>query len=188
MKSIISRLAKKPISIPKGVEVKVEDTKVIVKGPKGELEKKISPYVILEIKDDQVFIKPNEAMLRRKSDAKTLRINTGTYWSHVRNMIKGVTEGYSKELQIVGIGYRAQLQGSKLVLNLGYSNPIVVEPPEGISFEVPEPTRIIVKGMDKEKVGQVAANIKAYRKPNVYSGKGIRYKGEVIRTKVGKKV
>jgi len=188
MKSIVSRLAKRPIQIPKGVEVKVEDSQVIVKGPKGELRREVSPYVLIEIKENQVFVKPNESMLRRKSDAKILRINTGTYWSHVRNMIKGVTEGYSKELQIVGIGYRAQMQGNKLILNLGYSHPITLEPPSGISFEVPEPTRIIVRGMDKELVGQVAANIKAYRKPNVYSGKGIRYKGEIIRTKVGKKV
>jgi len=188
MKTAVSRLAKYPIDIPSNVEVKIEGNVMTVKGPKGELKREISELVECKIENNQIHISPNMSALKRKSFAKYLRIFTGTYWSHIRNMIKGVSEGFSKELEIVGIGYRAQLQGKKLVLNLGYSHPVEIEIPSDLQVEVPEPTRVIVKGIDKERVGQFAANIKAWRKPNVYSGKGIRYKGEVIRTKVGKKV
>jgi len=188
VKTTISRLAKYPIDIPGNVEVKIENGVITVKGPKGELKRKISEFVECKIEDNQIHVTPNMSMMKRKSDTKNLRIFTGTYWSHIRSMVKGVTEGFSRELEIVGIGYRAQLQGKKLILNLGYSHPIEIEIPDDLQVEVPEPNRIIVKGINKERVGQFAANIKAWRKPNVYSGKGIRYKGEIIRTKVGKKV
>jgi len=188
MKTTISRLAKYPIDIPSNVEVKIDGNVITIKGPKGELKREISNFVQCKIEDNKIHITPNMSMMKRKSDAKTLRIFTGTYWSHVRNMLRGVTEGFSKELEVVGIGYRAQLQGKKLVLSLGYSHPVEISIPDDLQVEVPEPTRIVIKGIDKEKVGQFAANIRAWREPNVYSGKGIRYKGEVVRTKVGKKV
>lgn len=188
MKTTMSRLAKYPIVIPSNVEVNIDGNVITVKGPKGELKREINDLVQCKIEDNKIHITPNTSIMKRKSDAKTLRIFTGTYYSHIKNMLKGVTEGFSKELEVVGIGYRAQLRGKKLVLNLGYSHPIEIDIPDDVQIEVPEPNRIIVKGIDKEKIGQFAANIRAWRKPNVYSGKGIRYKGEVIRTKVGKKV
>jgi large subunit ribosomal protein L6 len=126
-------------------------------------------------------------MVRRKADLRKIKMFQGTYWSIVRNMLVGVTQGHKKELEIVGIGYRAQLQGSKLVMQLGYSHPVVMEVPQDLKVEVPQPNRIVVSGVDKQKVGQFAANVRAWRPPNVYTGKGVRYAGEVVRQKQGKK-
>ncbi|AKI97902.1 50S ribosomal protein L6 [Kosmotoga pacifica] len=184
----MSRLIKKPIEIPKGVEIKIDGNTVIVKGPKGELKQEFLPYVKFEQRDDGLWVLPNTDIVRRKSDHKKIAMFCGTYWSLVRSMVVGVTQGFQKELEIVGVGYRAQLQGKKLVLNLGFAHPVEIEAPEGITFEVPAPNAIVVKGIDKYLVGQVAANIRRWREPIVYSGKGIRYKGEYVRTKVGKKV
>ncbi len=183
----MSRLAKKPLKIPQGVEIKVEDGMIKIKGPKGELTQDFLPYVKIEVKDDEVWVNPNEDMIRRKADWRRARMFQGTYWALIRNMIIGVTEGYKKELEIVGIGYRAQMQGNKLVMQLGYAHPVVMEIPDGLKVEVPQPNKIIVSGIDKQAVGQFAANVRAWRPPNVYSGKGIRYVGEVIRQKQSKK-
>ncbi len=183
----MSRLAKKPLEIPQGVEVKVEGNVVRVKGPKGELTQEFLPYVKIEVEDGKVWIRPNEEMVRRRADWKRIKMFQGTYWSLVRNMIVGVTEGYKKELEIVGIGYRAQMQGNKLVMQLGYSHPVVMEVPQDLKVEVPQPNKIIVSGIDKQRVGQFAAQVRAWRPPNVYTGKGIRYVGEVVRQKQGKK-
>ena len=183
----MSRLAKKPLKIPQGVEVKVEGNTVKVKGPKGELSQEFLPYVKVEVENDEVWVRPNEEMIRRKADVRRIRMFQGTYWALIRNMLIGVTEGFKKELEIVGIGYRAQMQGNKLVMQLGYSHPVVMEVPQDLKVEVPQPNRIIVSGIDKQKVGQFAAQIRAWRPPNVYTGKGIRYVGEVVRQKQGKK-
>jgi large subunit ribosomal protein L6 len=183
----MSRLAKKPLKIPQGVEVTVEGNVVRVKGPLGQIEEEFLPYVKIEIENDEIWVKPNEEMVRRKADLKKIKMFQGTYWSIVRNMIIGVTQGHKKELEIVGIGYRAQLQGNKLVMQLGYAHPVVMEIPQDLKVEVPQPNRIVVSGVDKHKVGQFAANVRAWRPPNVYTGKGIRYVGEVVRQKQGKK-
>ncbi|PLV60215.1 50S ribosomal protein L6 [Thermotoga sp. KOL6] len=183
----MSRLAKKPIDIPQGVSVEVQNNIVKVKGPKGELSQDFLPYVKVVVEDEKVWVKPNEEMVRRKSDWRKIRMFQGTYWSLIRNMIIGVTEGYKKELEIVGIGYRAQLQGNTVVMNLGYAHPVVYQIPSDVRIEVPAPNRIVVSGIDKQRVGQVAAEIRAFRPPNVYTGKGIRYVGEMVRQKEGKK-
>lgn len=185
--SEVSRLAKKPLEIPKGVEVKIEDGYVRVKGPKGELRQEILPYTKVEIEDEKVWVRPKEEDIRRKADWNKVKMFQGTMWALIRNMIHGVSQGYRKELEIVGIGYRAQMQGTKVSLQLGYAHPIVLEPPEGVKVEVPAPNRIIVSGIDKQKVGQFAAEIRSWKPPNIYTGKGIRYVGEVVRQKQGKK-
>lgn len=184
----MSRLTKKPIVLPKGVQVTIDDKSVVVKGPKGELKRDIFDEVKLEQKEDGIYIIQKNDNLIRKSEQKKIAMMCGTFASLLKSMIIGVSEGFKKELEIVGVGYRAQLKGKNLILNLGYSHPIEVVPPEGIVFEVSSPTAISVSGIKKDVVGQVAANIKRWRIPIVYSGKGIRYKGEYIRTKVGKKV
>lgn len=143
----MSRLIKKPIPVPNGVQVEIKENIIKVKGPKGELSQEYLPYVKIEQKEDGIWVTPNEEMVRRQSDRRKLAMFSGTYWALVRNMIIGVTQGYQKELEIKGVGYRAQLQGKKLVLNLGYAHPVEIEPPEGITIEVPNPTSIIVKGM-----------------------------------------
>ncbi|MGC9322475.1 MAG: 50S ribosomal protein L6 [Kosmotogaceae bacterium] len=184
----MSRLLKHSIKIPAGVSYKIEGNLIIVKGPKGELKQELLPLVKIEADEKELWVKSNEDVVIRKSDYKRLAKYAGTFWSLINNMVVGVTQGFAKELEIVGVGYRAQLQGKKLVMNLGYAHPVEIDPPAGIEFEVPAPQAIVVKGIDKYLVGQVAANIKQWRIPIVYSGKGIRYKGEAIRTKVGKKV
>ncbi len=183
----MSRLAKKPLMIPDGVQVVVEGNVVKVKGPKGELSQEFLPYVKIEVEDGKVWVKINEERIRRRADVRKMKMFQGTYWSLIRNMIQGVTQGFKKELEIVGIGYRAQLQGNKLVMQLGYSHPVVMEIPQDLKVEVPQPNKIIVSGIDKQKVGQFAADVRAWRPPNVYTGKGIRYVGEVVRQKQGKK-
>lgn len=187
-KKFISRLAKKPIPIPAKVEASIKDNTIFVKGPKGELKRMLNDRLIVEIENNEITIKPNLELMKRTSEAKMFRALTGTFCSHIKNMITGVTEGFKKELTIVGVGYRAAMKGEILNMNLGYAHEVTVEPPENVTFEVPKPSQIVVNGIDKEVVGQIAANIRGWRIPLVYGGKGIRYADEVVRTKVGKKV
>ncbi len=175
----MSRIGKNPIEIPAGVEVKVEGNVVEVKGPLGTLTQEISPEMIVEVQDGAIVV-------TRPSDSKTHRSLHGLTRTLIANMVEGTTKGYSRSLEIVGVGYRAAKQGNKLVLQLGYSHPIEVEPAPGIVIEVPTPTKITVKGNDKQLVGQTAANIRDFRRPEPYLGKGIRYEGERIRRKAGK--
>ena len=176
----MSRIGLKPIEIPNGVEVKISDKNLVeVKGPKGTLKEQFDPKMDIKIEGNVITVsRPNEL-----KKYKSLHGLTRTL---IANMIEGVTNGYSKKLEIVGTGYRAQKQGKKLVLNLGYSHPIEMEDPEGIEVEVPQQTQIIVKGIDKQLVGNYAAKIRDLRKPEPYKGKGIKYADEVIRRKVGK--
>lgn len=176
----MSRIGLKPIEIPSGVEVKIDENNLVeVKGPKGSLKEKFDPKMDIKIEDNIITV-------NRPDETKKYRSLHGLTRTLIQNMIVGVTEGYSKTLEIVGTGYRAQKQGKKLVLNLGYSHPIEMEDPEGIEVEVPSQTQIIVKGIDKQLVGNYAAKIRDLRKPEPYKGKGIRYADEVIRRKVGK--
>ena len=175
----MSRIGKKPISLPKGVEVKKEGNQVIVKGPKGTLSQNLPEDISFSQEE-------NELILERPNDDKKYRALHGLSRSLVANMVEGVTNGYEKKLELVGVGYRAQLQGKKLVINIGFSHPVEVDPPEGIEFEVPAVTKITVKGIDKQLVGNTAAHIRAIRKPEPYKGKGIKYENEVIRRKAGK--
>jgi large subunit ribosomal protein L6 len=186
-KTIISRLGKRPLPIPEGVTVEINGNIVKVRGPKGELQDKMPETVNVKVEDGNVLVESDGSKMFRKSQSKQLRANHGLAWALIRNMIVGVSNGHEKELVIEGVGYRAQLQGGKLVLNVGYSNPVSIEQPKGITIEVPEPNRVVVKGTNKYLVGQVAANIRKVRQPNVYSGAGIRYKDEVVRRKEGKK-
>ncbi|MBT6371705.1 MAG: 50S ribosomal protein L6 [Acidimicrobiaceae bacterium] len=176
----MSRIGKAPITVPSGVEVKIQGRQVAVKGPKGELD--------IEVPGDITVRQDGEVLLvERPDDERQNRALHGLTRSLVNNMVLGVTEGFSKELQIVGVGYRAAAKGTNaLELQLGFSHPVNVEAPDGISFDVPEPTRIIVSGTDKQVVGQVAANIRSYRKPEPYKGKGVRYLGEHVARKAGK--
>lgn len=176
----MSRIGRQPVDVPAGVTVKLEsDNVVVVKGPKGELKQKVNSVISVEIKDNQVlFTRPN--------DKKENRSMHGLYRALVNSMVLGVTQGYQKELEIIGVGYRAKVSGKKLELNMGYSHPVVMDAPEGITFETPKNTQIFVKGIDKQLVGQVAANIRSVRKPEPYLGKGIRYAGEYVRRKEGK--
>ncbi|HHV46311.1 MAG TPA: 50S ribosomal protein L6 [Tissierellia bacterium] len=176
----MSRIGLKPIEIPNGVEVKVSDNNLVeVKGPKGTLKEQFDPKMDIKIEGNVITVsRPNEL-----KKYKSLHGLTRTL---IANMIEGVTNGYSKKLEIVGTGYRAQKQGKKLVLNLGYSHPIEMEDPEGIEVEVPAQTQVIVKGINKQLVGNYAAKIRDLRKPEPYKGKGIRYADEVVRRKVGK--
>ena len=176
----MSRIGLKPITLPAGVEVKVGDKNVIsVKGPKGELQEKVSSLLTVENKDGVVTVS-------RGSDAAEHRAQHGLARTLISNMVKGVTEGYEKKLLLVGVGYKAEKKGNKLVMNLGFSHPIELEDPEGITTEAPDATTVVVKGIDKAQVGNYAANIRAYRRPEPYKGKGIKYDGEVIRRKEGK--
>ncbi|BBE30911.1 50S ribosomal protein L6 [Tepiditoga spiralis] len=184
----MSRIADRPTAIPEGVEIKVENNTVTVKGKNGELKLDFLPSVKVEIAENELRVLENENVRKRAADEKKITALRGTYTSLIRNMIIGVTEGFKKELEIVGIGYRASMQGNKLVMNLGYSHPIEYVAPEGINIEVPAPNKIVVKGSDKYLVGEVTAKLRRYRKPNAYSGKGVRYAGEVIVKKEGKKV
>ncbi|PNR97121.1 50S ribosomal protein L6 [Petrotoga sp. 9PWA.NaAc.5.4] len=183
-----SRIADKPTVVPVGVEVNIEGSKVTVKGKKGELFLELPNELVVKKEDNNIMVYGKDEYIMRTSDAKRITALRGTYTSHLRNMIKGVTEGFQKELEIIGIGYRAQLQGKKLILNIGYSNPVEFDIPEGINIEVPQPTRVVVKGIDKYLVGEVAAQIRKLRKVNVYSGKGIKYIDEIVIRKEGKKV
>ena len=177
----MSRIGKKPVPIPSGVEVKLDGDTVVVKGPKGQLETAIlGDLVEVTIEDNKVKVEP-------RNQTKQARSAWGLTRSLINNMVIGVTEGFQKKLEIVGVGYRAQLQGRNLKLNLGFSHDVIYEVPEGIEVQVPQPTEIIVSGIDKQKVGQVAAEIRAWRPPEPYKGKGVRYAGEYIFRKEGKK-
>ncbi len=176
----MSRIGVMPISIPNGVEVKLnENNYMVVKGPKGSLEDQLSRDMNIEIKDGEITV------IRPTNNKKHKSLH-GLTRTLIANMIVGVTNGYAKNLEIVGVGYRAQKQGKKLVLNLGFSHPVEMEDPEGIEVEVPSNTKITVKGINKQKVGNYAAVIRALRKPEPYKGKGIRYEGERVRRKEGK--
>ncbi|BAI81212.1 50S ribosomal protein L6 [Deferribacter desulfuricans SSM1] len=175
----MSRIGKKPINIPNGVKVTLENNKIIVEGPKGKLERELHPNISVEVTD-------NEILVKRHDDSKTSRSFHGLYRSLINNMVEGVSKGFEKRLEIVGVGYRAALKGKSLDLSLGFSHPVVIDPPEGIEFVVENPQKIVVKGIDKQLVGQVAANIRKIRKPEPYKGKGIRYEGEYILRKAGK--
>jgi large subunit ribosomal protein L6 len=175
----MSRIGKQPIPIPSGVEVRVADSRVSVKGSKGSLALELHPAMSVAITDGNVVVS-------RPTDESLHRALHGLTRSLIANMVEGVTNGYSKTLEIQGVGYRAALKGTTLEIAVGYSHPVIVEAPAGITFEVPQPNRIIVSGTDKQAVGQVAANIRAIRKPDPYKGKGIRYQGEYVRKKAGK--
>jgi len=176
----MTRIGKKPILIPENVEVKIEGQKIIVKGPKGELQKEIRPEIKFEIKDKEIFVLP-------KIKTKKTEALWGTSWALLANMIKGVVDGFEKKLEIEGLGYKATLEGNDLILFVGFSHQVKIKTPLSIKFSV-EKNIITVSGIDKELVGQIAAKIRKVRPPEPYKGKGIRYLGEVIRRKAGKKV
>lgn len=175
----MSRLGKKPINVPQGVTVSVSDGSVVVKGKNGELTKPVRPLVSIRVDGNQVHLEP-------VAKTRLARALWGTYSSHIENMIQGVEQLYKKELILEGVGYKVAVAGTKLTLNIGFSHPVVVEIPKGVSVAV-EKNVIIVSGANKEEVGQFAANVRALKKPEPYKGKGIRYSGEVIRRKQGKK-
>lgn len=175
----MSRIGNKVVVLPQGVEVKQNGNEVTVKGPKGELTRTFS-------EDIKMNIEGNEVTFTRPNDSKEMKTIHGTTRANLNNMVVGVSEGFKKELEMRGVGYRAQLQGSKLVLSVGKSHQDEVEAPEGISFEVPSATNIVVNGINKEVVGQTAAYIRSLRAPEPYKGKGIRYVGEYVRRKEGK--
>ena len=175
----MSRIGNKVVVIPEGVTVTQEGNNVTVKGPKGELTRTFSA-------DIKMNIEGNEVTFTRPNDSKEMKTIHGTTRANFNNMVVGVSEGFQKALELIGVGYRAQLQGSKLVLNVGYSHPVEITPPAGVTVEVPANTQVIVKGANKEEVGELAANIRGTRPPEPYKGKGIRYEGEVVRRKEGK--
>jgi large subunit ribosomal protein L6 len=176
----MSRIGRQPISVPDGVEITIEPELVKVKGPKGELEERVSRQIGVEQDNGEIRVS-------RSTDRGEHRALHGLTRSLIANMVEGVTNGYEKRLEIQGVGYRAQLQGNKLVLALGYSHPVEVQAPAGIDFEVPLPTRVVVRGISKQAVGEVAAIIRKQRPPEPYKGKGIRYEGEYVARKVGKR-
>ena len=176
----MSRIGKNPITVPSGVDVTIADRSVTVKGPKGTLSRPIPGDIVVRKEESTILVE-------RPDDERTNRALHGLTRTLVANMVEGVTTGFVKELDIVGVGYRAEAQGAdKLRLALGFSHPVLIDAPEGITFEVPQPTRIIVKGISKEVVGQVAANIRSIRKPEPYKGKGVRYVDERVIRKAGK--
>ena len=176
----MSRIGKMPIAVPSGVEVSLEGQQVSVKGPKGTLSHRVAEPITVERAES------GELSVNRPDDERESKSLHGLTRTLINNMVVGVTDGYRKGLEITGVGYRATLNGKKLTLNLGYSHPIEIDPPEGISFEVENPTRLAVLGIDKELVGQIAAQVRSTRKPEPYKGKGVRYAGEKIRRKAGK--
>jgi large subunit ribosomal protein L6 len=176
----VSRIGKQPIPVPSGVTVAIEPDLVRVNGPKGELSERIPPDIVVEQDGEQLVVK-------RPTDRGEHRALHGLTRSLVANMVTGVTDGYEKALEIQGVGYRAQKRGNDLELALGFSHPVPVKAPEGIEFDVPSPTRIVVRGISKQLVGEVAANIRKQRPPEPYKGKGIRYEGEYVARKVGKR-
>jgi large subunit ribosomal protein L6 len=176
----VSRIGKQPIAVPDGVEVTIEPELVRVKGPRGELEERVARDIGVERDNGQIVV-------TRPSDRGQHRALHGLTRSLIANMVEGVTNGFEKRLLIQGVGYRAQLQGRKLVMSLGYSHPVELEAPAGIDFDVPAPTQIVVRGISKQVVGEVAANVRKQRPPEPYKGKGIRYDGEHVARKVGKR-
>jgi large subunit ribosomal protein L6 len=175
----MSRIGRKPITVPSGVEIQISPGNVTVKGPKGTLSERINPDMTVTLEDGTLTV-------ARPTDRGDHRALHGLTRSLVANMVTGVTEGFEKRLEIQGVGYRAALRGSSIEFALGYSHSITVDPPSGIEFEVPVPTQVVVRGIDKQAVGQVAAEIRRLRPPEPYKGKGIRYEGEYVRRKAGK--
>jgi large subunit ribosomal protein L6 len=175
----MSRIGRLPVTVPSSVEVTIDGRRVTVKGPKGTLSRDLHPDMSVSQEDGSIVV-------TRPTEQKTHKQLHGLTRTLVNNMVVGVTDGYRKGLEITGVGYRATKVGEKLLLNLGYSHPIEIDPPQGISFEVENPTRLAVVGIDKELVGQMAARVRATRKPEPYKGKGVRYAGEQIRRKAGK--
>jgi large subunit ribosomal protein L6 len=176
----MSRIGKKPIPVPDGVSVDIMPSGVVVKGPKGELSQEVSPRMTITEEDGTLTVK-------RPTDRGQDRALHGLTRSLLANLVEGVTEGFERRLEIQGVGYRARLQGKALDLTVGYSHPVSLTAPEGIEFEVPQPTQVIVRGIDKQLVGETAARIRRVRPPEPYKGKGIRYVGEQVRRKVGKR-
>ena len=176
----MSRIGKQPITIPSGVDVTLDGAHVTVKGPKGTLTHTLAEPIVIEKADD------GSLLVTRPDDEKRSKERHGLSRTLVANMVTGVTEGFTKTLEIVGTGYLVQAKGSDLEFALGFSHPVNIPAPEGITFEVQAPTRFVVRGIDKQQVGEVAANIRKLRKPEPYKGKGVRYQGEVVRRKVGK--
>ncbi|MGG5302510.1 50S ribosomal protein L6 [Enterococcus pernyi] len=175
----MSRIGNKIVVIPEGVTITQDGNNVTVKGPKGELTRTFSA-------DIKMNIEGNEVTFTRPNDSKEMKTIHGTTRANFNNMVVGVSEGFQKGLELIGVGYRAQMQGTKLVLNVGYSHPVEITPPTGVTVEVPSNTQVIVKGANKEEVGELAANIRGTRPPEPYKGKGIRYVGEFVRRKEGK--
>lgn len=175
----MSRIGKLPIPVPKGVTVTIKPTEVSVKGPKGELS--VTHHARVEVTQEG-----EQVLVRRFDDARQSRMYHGLYQRLIRNCVIGVTDGFKKELEIQGVGYRAALQGKSLNLSLGYSHPVVIEPPKGVTFQVPQPTQVVVEGSDKQVVGQIAAEIRELRPVEPYKGKGVRYVGERVIRKAGK--
>lgn len=175
----MSRIGKMPVTVPAGVEVTIDGTTVTAKGPKGELTRSFPSIMTIKKEDDTIIVE-------RPDDSREAKSFHGLTRTLISNMVEGVSKGFSKKLVLVGVGYRAALKGSDLELQLGYSHPVLIAAPENITFEVPSQTEIIVSGPSKEEVGQVAANIRKWRKPEPYKGKGIRYEGEKVRRKLGK--
>ncbi len=175
----MSRIGKQPIPVPSGVEVRIEGPTVTVKGPKGELKQTLNEDMIIK-QDDGVVI------VERPDDTREHRSLHGLTRSLLANMVTGVSEGFAKNLEIVGVGYRAMLKGRDLEMALGFSHPVLVKAQEGITFEVPAPNRVVVKGIDKQRVGQIASEIRGWRPPEPYKGKGVKYEGEYVRRKLGK--
>ncbi|WP_217923236.1 50S ribosomal protein L6 [Miltoncostaea oceani] len=176
----MSRIGRAPIPIPDGVSVDITGQKVVVTGPKGELRHTVVEPIRIAQEDGQLVV-------TRPTDRGPHRALHGLSRSLVANMVEGVSAGFARNLEIVGVGYRAQLKGQSLEMAVGYSHPVTIEPPEGIAFEVPAPTQVVVRGIDKQAVGEIAAQIRAVRPPEPYKGKGIRYAGEAVRRKVGKR-
>ena len=175
----MSRIGKLPIELPAGVTVDVKDNVVTVKGPKGELKQAVNPAIGVEVSDGVLHV-------TRPDDSKQSRAQHGLYRALIHNMVVGVTKGFKKELEINGVGYRAAKSGKKVTLNLGYSHPVIIEDTDDITIEVPQPNQLVISGIDKQKVGQFAAEVREKRPPEPYKGKGIKYKDEVIIRKVGK--
>lgn len=175
----MSRIGKQPIPVPSGVEVQIEGSTVTIKGPKGSLTQTFNEDMVLVFEDGVLSV-------ARPTDERVHRSLHGLTRTLLSNMVAGVSEGFSKNLEIVGVGYRAELNGPDIKLALGFSHPVLIKAPDGITFEVPAPTKITVRGIDKQRVGQVAAEIRKWRKPEPYKGKGVRYEGEHVRRKLGK--
>ena len=175
----MSRIGKQPIPVPSGVDVKIDGSTVTIKGPKGELTRTLNDVINIVFEDGAILV-------TRPDESRTARSLHGLTRTLVANMVIGVSEGYSKNLEIVGVGYRAAMKGNDIELQLGFSHPVLVVAQPGITFEVPAPTKITVRGIDKQHVGQVAADIRKWRRPEPYKGKGVRYEGEKVRRKLGK--
>ena len=187
----MSRIAKSPIELPSGVEANIQGNLITVKGPKGQLQHQVHEYVRIEQEGSTLLVKPNENIARHSGSMNVIRLKVtalaGTTRALVNNNVTGVSQGFEKKLKMVGVGYRAQLQGSDLNISAGFSHPMSYKVPEGITIETPSQTEIVIKGIDKQKVGQVAADIRAIRPPEPYKGKGIRYADEHISLKETKK-